>query len=90
MLELYWKSNINQLYRRPPGRLNGGVWGGGCPPRNQVKFRLLAAPGQYSPNKKGHVPTQSMTCLFTTEPEQLKGPTPVKLWNSKGPVSICK
>ncbi len=25
----------------------GGGWGGGgCPPRNQVKFRLLAAPGQ--------------------------------------------
>jgi hypothetical protein len=24
-----------------------GSGGGGCPPRNQVKFRLLAAPGQY-------------------------------------------
>jgi hypothetical protein len=47
MLELYWKSKINQPFRRPLGRLNGGLWGGGCPPRNQVKFRLLAAPGQY-------------------------------------------
>ena len=49
MLELCWKSNINQLFRKPPGRLIGGVWGGGCPPRNQVKFRLLSAPGQYGP-----------------------------------------
>ena len=47
MNDLHWISNINQLFRRPPGRLIGGVWGGGCPPRNQVKFRLLAAPGQY-------------------------------------------
>ena len=27
--------------------LMGGSGGSGCPPRNQVKFRLLAAPGQY-------------------------------------------
>jgi hypothetical protein len=27
MLELYWKSNINQPFRRPLGRLNGGVLG---------------------------------------------------------------
>ena len=40
-------SRIHIHIWRPPGRLNGGVWGGGCPPRNQVKFRLLAAPGQY-------------------------------------------
>ena len=45
-------SNINQPFRRPLGRLNGGVWGGGCPPRNQGKFRLLAAPGQYMPRRR--------------------------------------
>jgi hypothetical protein len=26
--------------------LMGGVWGGGCPPRHQVRIRLLAAQGQ--------------------------------------------
>ena len=29
-----------------PGN-KGGLGEGGCPPRNQVTFRLLAAPGQY-------------------------------------------
>ena len=47
MVDLYWISNTIPTFGRPPGRLIGGVWGGGCPPRNQVKFRLLAAPGQY-------------------------------------------
>ena len=28
--------------------LLGGSGGGGCPPRNQVDFRLLAGPGQYN------------------------------------------
>ena len=47
MVDLYWISNTIPTFGRPPGRLIGGVWGGGCPPRNPVKFRLLAAPGQY-------------------------------------------
>jgi hypothetical protein len=46
-VDLYLISNTIPTFRRPPGRLNGVVWGGGRPPRNQVKFRLLAAPGQY-------------------------------------------
>ena len=31
----------------PPGQLIGGVWGGGCPPRNKVMIRLFSTPGQY-------------------------------------------
>ena len=35
---LYITSRIHIHIWRPPGRLNGGVWGGGCPPGIKIRF----------------------------------------------------
>jgi hypothetical protein len=44
MLELYWKSNINQPFGRPPGRLNGGVWGEHPPPQESYTYKYIYLP----------------------------------------------
>ena len=48
-------SRIHIHIWRPPGRLIGGVWGGGCPPRNQI-YIYIYIPYSWNDTPRGPAP----------------------------------